>query len=111
VEEENGDLLADSHNILNTWNNYFSQLLNVNRVSGVRQIKIHTAEPLVPDPTPFEAEIATAKLERCKAKDSNQITAELFQTRGETLRSEIHKLIILFGIRKNCLISGMSLLL
>jgi hypothetical protein len=24
VKDENGDLLADSHNILNRWNNYFS---------------------------------------------------------------------------------------
>jgi hypothetical protein len=29
AREENGDLLADSHNILNMWKNYLSQLLNV----------------------------------------------------------------------------------
>jgi hypothetical protein len=28
VKDENGDLLADSHSILNLWKNYFSQLLN-----------------------------------------------------------------------------------
>jgi hypothetical protein len=28
VNDENGDLLADSHNILNRQKNYFSQLLN-----------------------------------------------------------------------------------
>jgi hypothetical protein len=43
VKDENGDLLSDSHNILNRWNNYFSQLLNVHNVSKVRQIEIHTA--------------------------------------------------------------------
>jgi hypothetical protein len=32
--------------------------LNVHRVSDVEQIEIHTAEPLVLDPSPFEAEIA-----------------------------------------------------
>jgi predicted site-specific integrase-resolvase len=58
VNVENGDLLADSHNILNRWKNYFSQLLNVHRVREVRQIEIHTAEPLVP----FEVESAIAKL-------------------------------------------------
>ncbi|PNF35141.1 hypothetical protein B7P43_G09272 [Cryptotermes secundus] len=47
VKDENGDLFADSHNILNGWKNYFSQLLNVHRVSDVRQIEIHTAELLV----------------------------------------------------------------
>jgi hypothetical protein len=43
-------MLADAHNILNRWKNYFSRLLNVHRVSDVRQIEIHTAEPLVPKP-------------------------------------------------------------
>jgi hypothetical protein len=36
VKDEKGDLLADSNNILNRWKNYFSQLLNVHRVSNVR---------------------------------------------------------------------------
>jgi hypothetical protein len=56
-KNENGDLLADSYDIFNRWKNYFSQLLNVDGVSDVRQIEIHTAEPLVPDPSPFEVEI------------------------------------------------------
>jgi hypothetical protein len=30
--------------------------------SEVRQIEIHTAQPLVPDPSPFEVEIVVAKL-------------------------------------------------
>jgi hypothetical protein len=53
-----GDLLADSHNILNRWKNYFSQLLNVHGVRNVRQIEVHTAEPLLRDPSPFEIETA-----------------------------------------------------
>jgi hypothetical protein len=44
-------LQIPSHNILNRWKNYFSQLLNVHRVSEVRQIEIHTAEPIAPDPS------------------------------------------------------------
>jgi hypothetical protein len=62
VKDENGDLLADSHIILNTWKNY-SQLLNVHGVSDLKQIEIHTrtAEPLVPDPSPFGVDIAMAK--------------------------------------------------
>jgi hypothetical protein len=44
VKDENGDLPADSHNILNRWKNYFSQLLNVHRVSDVSQIEIHTVD-------------------------------------------------------------------
>jgi hypothetical protein len=36
VRDEKGDLLADSHDILNRWKNYFSQLLNVHIFSDVR---------------------------------------------------------------------------
>jgi hypothetical protein len=38
VKDENSDLLADSHSILNRWKNYFSQLLNVDNVGEVKQI-------------------------------------------------------------------------
>jgi hypothetical protein len=31
VKDENADLLADSQNTLNRWENYFSQLLNAYR--------------------------------------------------------------------------------
>jgi predicted metallo-beta-lactamase superfamily hydrolase len=62
VKDENGDLLADSHNILTRSMNYFSQLLNVHNVSDVRQIEVHTAEPLVSGSSRLEVEIAIAKV-------------------------------------------------
>jgi hypothetical protein len=77
VKDENGDLVADSHNTLNRWKNYFSQLLNVHNVSDVRQIEVHTAEPLVPGASHFEFEIAIAKLKKYKSPGSDQIPAEL----------------------------------
>jgi hypothetical protein len=43
VKDENGDLLADSHNILNKWKNHFSLLLKMPNASYVRQIEVHTA--------------------------------------------------------------------
>jgi hypothetical protein len=58
VKDEKGELHADSHNIVNRWKNYFSQLLNVHRVRDVRQIEIQTAEPLIRDPSYFEVKIA-----------------------------------------------------
>ncbi|PNF23613.1 hypothetical protein B7P43_G03797 [Cryptotermes secundus] len=79
VKDENGGLLVDSHNILNGWKNYFSQLLNVHRVSAVRQTEIHTAEPLVPDPNPLEVEIANTKLKSYKSPGSDLVLAELIQ--------------------------------
>jgi hypothetical protein len=89
VTDENGDLLVGSHKMLNRWKNYFFQLLNVYRLSG-RQIELHTAEPLVPDPSPFEFEISIAKLKRYNSPGNNQIPAELIQAGGEILRSQIH---------------------
>jgi hypothetical protein len=63
VKDENGDLLADSHTILNRWKNCFCQLLNVYRVSDVRQIEIHADEPLVTHSSPIELETAIANVE------------------------------------------------
>jgi hypothetical protein len=85
VKDENGDLLADSHNILNRWKNYFSQFLNVHNVSDVRQIEVPTAEPLVPGPSRLEVESAAAKLKKYKSPGSDQIPAELIQAGGEIL--------------------------
>jgi hypothetical protein len=78
---------------LNRRENYFSQLLNVHRVSDVRQIRKHTAEPFVPDSNPSEVEIAIAKLKKYKSPGSDHIPEELNQAGGETLWSDIHKLI------------------
>jgi hypothetical protein len=83
VKDENGDLLADSHNILNRWKNYFSQVVNVYNVSDVRQTEVHTAEPLVPGPSRLEVEIAIATLKKYKSPGSNQILAELIEAAGE----------------------------
>jgi hypothetical protein len=111
VKDENGGLLADSSNILNRRKNYFSQLLNVHRFSGVRQIEIHTVEPLILDPNPFEFKIAAAKLKSYNSPGSDQILAELINAGGEMLRSKIRKPINSLWNKKKCLISGRSLLL
>ena len=62
VKDDKGDLVADSHSILARWRNYFSQLLNVHGVNDVRQTEIHTAEPLVPESSASEVELAIEML-------------------------------------------------
>jgi hypothetical protein len=47
----------------------------------------------VPDLSPFEAEIAIAKLKKYKSPGSDQIPEEIIQAGSETLLSAIHKLI------------------
>jgi hypothetical protein len=83
VKDENGDLLADSHDILNRWKTYFSQVFNEHNVSDVRQIEVQRAEPLVPGPSRLEVEIAIAKLKKYKLPGSNGIPAKLIQAGGE----------------------------
>jgi hypothetical protein len=65
VKDDSGDLLADSHNILNRWKNHFSQLLKVNNLSDIRQTEVHTISHL-------EVEIAIAKLKKCKSPSSDK---------------------------------------
>jgi hypothetical protein len=67
--------------------------LNVHGAGGVRQTEVHTAELFVPEPSASEIEVAIGKLKRYKSPDVDQIPAELIRAGGETLRSEIHKLI------------------
>jgi len=59
VRDENGDLLALFHNVLNIWKKQFCLLLNVHRVIDLTETyihtyihtNIHTAELLIPDKT------------------------------------------------------------
>ena len=88
------DLFADSHIILVRWRNYFSQLLNIHGVNDVRQTEIHTAQPLVPEPSAFEVGMAIEKLKGHKSSGVNQMPAELIKAGGRTIHYEIHELII-----------------
>jgi hypothetical protein len=68
--------------------------LNIHGVNDIRQTKIHTAEPLVPEPSASESELAIEKLKRHKSPGTGQIPAELIKGGGRKIRYEIHKLII-----------------
>jgi hypothetical protein len=55
--------------------------------------EIYTAEPFMPEPNASEVEVAVRKLKCYKSPGVDQIPAELIQAGGETLCSQIHKLI------------------
>jgi hypothetical protein len=76
------------------WRNYFSLILNVHGVSDVRQAEIHIAEPLVPEPSTLEVELAIEKLKSHKSPDIDHISAKLIKAGGRTIRFAIHKLIV-----------------
>jgi len=93
VKDEKGDLVADSHSIVARWRNYFTHLFNVHGVKDVRQAEIHTAKPLVPEPSAAEFELAIDKLKSHKSPGIDQILAELIKAGGRTICLEIHKFI------------------
>jgi hypothetical protein len=66
--------VADCHNIFARCRNYFSQLLNVRGVNYAGLTEIHTAGPLVPEPSAFEVEMAIESL-----KGSNHQVLMRFQ--------------------------------
>ena len=80
------------------WRSYFSQLLNIHGAMDVRQAEIHTAEPLVPEPSALEVEFAIEKLKRHKSPGIDQIPADLIKTGVRTIRCAIHKLITSISI-------------
>jgi len=85
VKDENGDLVADSHGIVARWRNYFSQLFNVHGVKDVGQAEIHTAEPLVPDPSATEFELVMDKTKSHKSPGIDKIPAEMNKSGGRKI--------------------------
>ena len=64
--------------------------MSVHGASYVRQqTEIQTAEPLVPEPSAFEIEVAIEK----QSPGIEQIPAEFIKAGGKAIRSEFHKLI------------------
>ena len=62
-------------------------------VKDVGQAQIHTAEPLLPEPSASEVELAIDKLKCHKSPGIDQIPAELINAGGRTICLETHKLI------------------
>ena len=53
-------------------------------VNDVRQVEIHTAEPLVPEPSACELELAIEKIKSHKSPGTDKIPAELIKAGGRT---------------------------
>jgi hypothetical protein len=84
IKDENGNLLAYPPSVLNRWKNFFYQMLYVHGVHDVRQMDIHTAGLLVPEPSLVEVEIAIGKLKSYKSLGADRILAKLIKAGGET---------------------------
>ena len=62
-------------------------------VKDVGQAEIHTAEPLVPEPSASDVELPIDKLKSHKSLGIDQIPAELIKARGRTVCLGIRKVI------------------
>ena len=95
IKNENEELLSDSNYILNRSKNYFNQL-------DVREIQTQTAKPLIRESTLLEVEITIEKLKKYRSPGIDHIPAGLIQDGGNSLLTEIYKLVqyMLFGKRK-----------
>jgi len=65
----------------------------VHGVKDVRQAEIHTAEPLVPEPSAADVELAINELKSHKSPGIDQIPTELIKAGSRTICLEIHKII------------------
>jgi hypothetical protein len=72
----------------------FPPNIKLHGLSEVRQVEIHTAEPLVPEPSALEVELAIEKLKSNKSPGIDQIPAEQFNVGSGTIHGGIHKYII-----------------
>jgi hypothetical protein len=80
----------------------------VQNFSDVRQIEIHTADPLVSQPSTLESEIAVVMLERYYSTGCVRIPAEIIQTGDEQLRPKILNLIHFICIKEELLDCSIS---
>ena len=98
VKDEKGDLITDSYSIVAGWRNYFYQLLNGHVVKGVRQREIHSAVPLMSEPSGCETQMAIEKVQRHKPPGIDQIQENWLTQRVEKFALRSINLLILFGI-------------
>ena len=63
------------------FSNWYAALENLSDkwFNDVRQTETHTAEPLVPEPSAFEVELANGKLKSHKSPGNDQIPADLWR--------------------------------
>jgi hypothetical protein len=81
-------------------------VVNVHGIHDIRQMDIHTAEPLVPEPSLVEMDTAIGKLKSYKSPGTDQIPAELIKQQVKHYVLRYTDLFVLYGIRRNCHSSG-----
>jgi hypothetical protein len=110
IKDKIGHLLADSQNVLNRWKNFFNQMINIHGVHNVRQEDIQTTEPLVPEPSLVEVEIAIGKLKSINPRVLIRFRPNSSKQGVKFYVLRYTDLFVLYGIRRKCHNSGRNLL-
>ena len=108
VKDENDDLITDSYNILARWRNHFSQLLMHMVLMMLGRQKYTQQNHRCLSRVPLRLRWLLRNLKRHKSRDFDEVPTDLIEAGGRTGRSEIPKLLMRFGVRRNCLRSGRS---
>ena len=85
IKKQDGTIVTDGTSILSRWEQFFSNLLNVNQNTSHGGSEVYTAEPDIPDPSLIEVELAIEKLKRHKGTRVDHILYKLIQERLSTL--------------------------
>ena len=87
INDEKGDLFIQTATVfwLGGGTIYLSSSMYVHGVSDFRHVEIHTAEPLMPEPSAFEVELSIEKLKSHKSPGTDQIPSALIKTGCRTI--------------------------
>jgi hypothetical protein len=85
-------------------------VLNVHWIHDVRQMDIHTDEPLVPESSRVEVEIAIGKLKSYKSPGTDRFRPSWSKQGVKCYVQRYTNLFVLYGISRNCHSSGRNLL-
>jgi len=108
VKDEKGDLITvPPPTIFWLGRGTIFSTIELHGVNYIRLTEIHTVEPVVPEPSSFEVELAIEKLNIHESPGTDQILGEFIKAVGRTICYEIHKLTVSI-LNKECLKNGRS---
>jgi hypothetical protein len=87
IKEGDGTIVADTTSILSRWEQFYSNLLNVNQNTNLEK-------PDIPEPSLIEVERAIENFKKRKAPGADHIPSKLIEKGRDKLYEEIHKLIV-----------------